>query len=393
MKRIRALFFDSAAQLRLAVALVWLLLHFYAGRPLLALAAYHDVVPAIVWAALTFFAGLSLLPFFVHQSNRYHVRTIVNWAGYAVMSVFSLLLVFVLAGDLAHGVNAALRFASGVLTHDSVAIRSLDAAKLNAGIFTTAGLLAALGLLQARRPRLRSVDVPIDKLPEEFDGYRLVQWSDVHISATIQHRFVRSLVNRTNALNPDAVVITGDLIDGHLEHHRRDVASLAEIDARDGVFYVTGNHEYYWQPSAWIPHLESLGLTFLKNEHRVVERGTARLAIAGVTDPAGRDDHKPDLAAALRGVPREAVKVLLAHRPQAARDAATHGVALQLSGHTHGGQYFPFSLLIRFFQPIVAGLHKVGETWLYVSRGTGYWGPPSRLFVGAEITVVTLRRG
>ncbi|MHB0968468.1 MAG: metallophosphoesterase [Thermoanaerobaculia bacterium] len=141
-----------------------------------------------------------------------------------------------------------------------------------------------------------------------------------------------------------------------------------------------------------MPHLESLGITFLKNGHRVIERGTAKLAIAGVTDPAGRGEHAPDLGAALRGVPRDAVTVLLAHRPQAAEGAAERGVALQLSGHTHGGQYFPFSLLIRFFQPIVAGLHKVGETWLYVSRGTGYWGPPSRLFVGGEITVVTLRR-
>ncbi|MHB0968469.1 MAG: hypothetical protein ACYC7A_08790 [Thermoanaerobaculia bacterium] len=206
MKRIRALLLDRTTQLQSAALLVWVLLHFYAGRPLLALAAYHDVVPAIVWAALTFFAGLSILPLFVRQNRRYHTRTIANWAGYAVMSVFSLLLVFVLAGDVAYGVNGVLRFASRAA--GVISIPPIDALKLNAWIFGAAGLLAAIGLVQARRPRVRQVDVAIDGLPAELDGYRLVQWSDVHVSATIQHRFMRSLVERTNALNPDAVVIT-----------------------------------------------------------------------------------------------------------------------------------------------------------------------------------------
>jgi hypothetical protein len=229
--------------------------------------------------------------------------------------------------------------------------------------------------------------VAIDDLPDELDGYRIVQWSDVHVGPTIQRGFVECLVARTNELDADAIAITGDLIDGSFDDLRHHVQPLRDLRARDGVFFVTGNHEYYWRFRDWQRELADLGLTVLENEHRVV-RG--RLVIAGVTDPAGQ---KSDAAAALARAPRNAVKLLLAHRPQAAEEASRLGVDLQLSGHTHGGQFFPFNLLIRWFQPVVRGLHRVGaKTQLYVSRGTGYWGPPSRLGVGGEITVIELRR-
>jgi predicted MPP superfamily phosphohydrolase len=155
---------------------------------------------------------------------------------------------------------------------------------------------------------------------------------------------------------------------------------------------VTGNHEYYWRAGEWVNALGEHGLMVLKNENRIVVRGEARLVMAGITDPVGRDSHRSNPTRALAGAPADAVKILLSHRPQAATAADRLGVHLQLSGHTHGGQFFPFNYLIRFFQPIVAGLHRVGRTQLYVSRGTGYWGPPSRLGVGGEITSIELRR-
>ncbi|HKO56149.1 MAG TPA: TIM barrel protein [Thermoanaerobaculia bacterium] len=229
-----------------------------------------------------------------------------------------------------------------------------------------------------------------DDLPEALDGYRIVQWSDVHVGPTIQRRFVASLVERTNALDADAIAITGDLVDSYVHEVGDAIAPLRDLRARDGVFYVTGNHEYYWRASEWIPELQRHGLQFLKNEHRIIKRGDAKLVMAGVTDPVGRYTHKQDPDRALAGAPRDAVKVLLSHRPQTAKDADRLGVHLQLSGHTHGGQFFPFNLFIRWFQPVVAGLHRIGRTWLYVSRGTGYWGPPSRLGVHGEITLIEL---
>jgi predicted MPP superfamily phosphohydrolase len=236
------------------------------------------------------------------------------------------------------------------------------------------------------------VRVPIDGLSDDLDGYRIAQWSDLHVGPTIRRGFVAALVAKTNAIGADAIAITGDLVDGYVYELRDQVAPLSDLHARDGVFYVTGNHEYYWRGNEWSEEVQRLGMTFLKNEHRVIRRGSSTLVMAGVTDPVGRYTHKQDPVAAMNGAPRQSVKILLSHRPQTAEAASELGVDLQLSGHTHGGQFFPFNYVIRLFQPVVAGLHRVGRMWLYVSRGTGYWGPPSRLGVNGEITLIELKK-
>jgi predicted MPP superfamily phosphohydrolase len=367
-----------ASQSRIVLfAAIWLSLFAYAGRPVLAGAAAAGIAPAGAWSILFVLSLLPLLPFLARRGHR---------TGYTILAIFSSLLVLVLLSDVARGVYVLAQWMAG---------RSwpmLDARTLSLGILGAAGALSLVGLAQARCPRIRRVSVPIDDLPEQLDGYRIVQWSDVHVGPTIRQRFVRSLVERTNALGADAIAITGDLVDGPLWDLREQVEPLRDLRARDGVFYVTGNHEYYWRAGEWCPALQSLGLDFLKNEHRVIKRNGASIVFAGVTDPVGRDTHRQDPVRALANTPASAVKVLLSHRPQTAEVADRLGVDLQLSGHTHGGQFFPFNLVIKKFQPIVAGLHRVGRLWLYVNRGTGYWGPPTRLAVGGEITVLELRR-
>ena len=366
-----------ASQTRMAVvAAVWLSLFAYAGRPILAGAAAAGLAPAAGWLLLLAFAIVPAMPLFAGR------RTSAHWSGYAILALFSMLLVLVIIGDVFRGAYTLARLAIP-------AWPLLDPRAVSLTILGAAGALTLIGLVQARCPRVRNVVVPIVDLPPELDGYRIVQWSDVHVGPTIRRAFVESLVERTNALQPDAVVITGDLVDGYADDLRDEVQPMRDLRTRDGVFYVTGNHEYYWRASEWIPLLQSLGLDFLKNEHRLVRDG--QLVIAGVTDPVGRDTHKQDPDRALAGAPDAAVKVLLSHRPQTADAASRLGVHLQLSGHTHGGQFFPFNLFIHKFQPIAKGLHRVGRTWLYVNRGTGYWGPPTRLAVGGEITVVELR--
>jgi uncharacterized protein len=357
-----------------ALAALWLGLFAYAGRPLLAGAAAAGLAPAIGWTALLVLAAMPMVSF-VRRSN---------WGGYAVLGVFSTLLVLVVIGDVVRGAYALLRMLAIAESWPMLNARGLSLTILGA-----AGVLSLVGWAQARCPRTVNVKVPVENLPEELDGYRIVQWSDVHVGPTIQRRFVQALVDKTNALGADAVAITGDFVDGPIETLRDQVEPLRDLRPRDGVFYVTGNHEYYWNAAEWCPALEAQGLTFLKNSHRIVERGKARIAFAGVTDPVGRSTHKQDVPGSLRGAEAD-VKVLLSHRPQMAEQASRLGVDLQLSGHTHGGQFFPFNLIIKKFQPIVAGLHRVGRTWLYVNRGTGYWGPPTRLWVGGEITVITL---
>ena len=355
MPRVRSLV-HPANLFRIAGFLtVWVALHLYAARPLLVAAAAEGIRPLIAWSVVLVLPFVSILPVIARRSPA------VQWIGYGTMSLLSMLLVLGLTSDL-------LRLTL------LISARTVSLATIGA-----AALLAVIGFIQARRPRVVEIEIaaPLD--------YRIVQWSDVHIGPTIQRGFVESLVERTNALNADAIVITGDLVDGDRDGLRDAIEPLRGLSARDGVFVVTGNHEYYWRASEWIREFERLGLTFLENEHRVIND---RLVIAGVTDPAGQ---KPDAAAALEGAPNT-FRVLLAHRPQVANAASKLGVNLQLSGHTHGGQFFPFNLLIRWFQPVVAGLHRIGDTLLYVSRGTGYWGPPSRLGVGGEITQIDLVR-
>lgn len=246
------------------------------------------------------------------------------------------------------------------------------------------------------RLEVRTLRVPLARLPVAMEGYTLVQLTDIHVGPTIDRAFIVELVARVNALQPDAVVITGDLVDGTVAALGEHVAPLAGLRARHGVFFVTGNHEYYAGVDPWLAELERLGMRVLRNERVTLGDADASIDLAGVDDWAAARHgagHGADLTRALQGRDERREVVLLAHQPKAVPEAARRGVGLVLSGHTHGGQLWPFSYLVGLDQPLLAGLHRVGATWAYVSEGTGYWGPPMRLGTRAEITRVVLSRG
>lgn len=238
------------------------------------------------------------------------------------------------------------------------------------------------------------VEVPLEGLPSQLDGLRIAQLSDVHVNEASGPSFLSNVVAKVNALRPDVVAITGDLIDGAVEKVGEKLEPLRALQAKLGVFYVSGNHECYWDLQGWEAKVASLGLTVLCNEHRLLERGGDRLALGGVPDfSAGA--FVPEKASrperAFEGVPEGTVRVLLAHQPRSAKAASEAGVALQLSGHTHAGQIFPFNFLVRLQQPAVRGLDRLFGLWVYTHRGTGFWGPPMRLFAAPEIAELTLR--
>jgi predicted MPP superfamily phosphohydrolase len=201
-------------------------------------------------------------------------------------------------------------------------------------------------------------------------------------------------VRAVNALRVDMVAVTGDLVDGSVQKLAAHVAPIEHLESRHGTFFVTGNHEYYSGAPAWIAELRRLGIQVLINEHVVLQHAAASVVVAGVTDYGAHhfaEHHRSDPHAALRNAPADAVvRVLLAHQPRTATAAADAGFDLQLSGHTHGGQFLPWNLLVRLQQPYTAGLHRLRELWVYTSRGTGYWGPPKRFGAPSEITHLRL---
>jgi predicted MPP superfamily phosphohydrolase len=306
------------------------------------------------------------------------------WVAFVWMGVGFLLVCFLGIADLGRLTAFLIARVRGPIDPDPER-RVLLARTLAAGVGAVVAGLSAAGLRSALAAiEIKEVDIRLRGLPERLAGFRLVQISDVHVGPLLRKDWVAHVVEQVRALSPDLVAITGDLVDGRVHEIREHVAPLARLDAKHGVYFVTGNHEYYSGVEEWYAHLPSLGVRPLRNERVEVAPG---LELAGIEDPTG----DPDLPAALRGRDADRALVLLAHQPRQFPEAAKHGVPLTLSGHTHGGQIWPFSWIVALAQPYLAGLHHRGQSQLYVSRGTGFWGPPMRVFAPAEITLLRLQ--
>ncbi len=355
------------------------LLHLAIGLRLLG----HAPTPAALagataLAALYLLLASSISPVFTHRAH--HPLRV--WSGLIAIGFFSSLLVLTVLRE-------AVLLLARLLPWGDIANISAAAVPLLALLATAVGFANA-----RRRPAVREVKVPIAGLPAGLDGFSIVQITDLHVGPTIRRPFVQQVVETTNRLQPDLIVVTGDSVDGSVAELQPHIAPFAELSARHGVYAVTGNHEYYSGATAWINELRRLGLRVLMNEHVVVEHRGSALVLAGVTDfSAGAFDARQasDPERALRGAPAGArPRILLAHQPRSADAAARAGFDLQLSGHTHGGQFLPWRWFVPLQQPYVAGLHRHGPLWVYTSRGTGYWGPPKRLGAPSEITRVVL---
>ncbi len=307
------------------------------------------------------------------------------WVGLTAMGFFSTLFIMTLLRDL------VLLLAH--LTWPAARARALLTPTAEGTLLLTL-LFTVVGLIIARRPRTVAVDIPIQDLPAALQGFSIAQISDLHVGPTIKRGFVMDIVARVNRLEADLIAVTGDLVDGSVHDLSAHTAPLAGLRARHGVYFVTGNHEYYSGETEWTAEIRRLGLTVLKNEHVVVEHDGASLVLAGVTDYAAHyfdPQQRSDPQAALHGAPEGAgARILLAHQPSTAAAAAAAGYDVQISGHTHGGQFWPWNFFVRYFQPFTSGLNRLQNLMVYVSPGTGYWGPPNRFIVPGEITRITL---
>jgi predicted MPP superfamily phosphohydrolase len=325
---------------------------------------------------------------------------VLRYLTWTYLAFFSVLFAFTLLRDIGFMVVQAVGALRRRMNPEAAPVDHARRAFLTASSSLVAvgasGLLTGAGTVQARLgPAVKQVEVRIPNLPAAFDGFHIVQISDVHVGMTIDAGFITPIVDQVLALQPDMIAATGDFVDGSVLNLAQDVAPLGRLRAPDGVFFVTGNHEYYSGAEEWCAEFTRLGMRVLENEHVVLTRDGEQLVVAGITDYSTRGERGAKASSprrALAGAPADARKILLAHQPRSAFAAAAAGFDLQLSGHTHGGQFFPWNLFVGLVHPVSKGLGVVDGMQVYVNQGTCYWGPPVRTLVPPEITSLRLRR-
>jgi len=354
-------------------------LHGYIGWRLLPALDLSTAGLALAIGGLVISTGLvplALLARFVVARQALADR--LSWLGGLAMGLFSSVLVLTVLRDVVQ----LLADAPSLAAPTAIAVLGL------ASLFTLVGYVNARRVADVVR-----VDIPLTELPKELEGFTIVQLSDIHVGPTIKRDYVQAIVDRVNQLDADLVAITGDVVDGSVEQLHAHTAPLGGLRSRHGSYVVTGNHEYYAGAAAWMREFERIGLRGLHNRHVVIAHRGARFVLAGVTDfSAAAFDaaQASDPEAALAGSPPDLPRILLAHQPRSASAAEAAGFDLQLSGHTHGGQFWPWNHFVPLQQPFTAGLHRLGRLAIYTSRGTGYWGPPKRFGAPSEITVLRL---
>ena len=333
------------------------------------------VVPAYYWSS--------------DREDEGFFEQLVHQASYLSMAWVSFALVLTLARDALLLLTAWPPALGGV--HAMVTTAGVPVVVVGSFVALAVGALAAY-----RGPRVKGVDVPVDGLHEDLEGFRIVQISDLHVGRGFGARYVRRVVDLARTLSPDLVTLTGDMVDGPVERLADDVEPLRAL-AQDGrAFFILGNHDCYSGATAWSAHFRALGMRVLLNEHAIVSKGMARIVVAGVLDPAIAMTQpgagpRPDVA--MKGAGAAAFRLLLAHNPKIAPLGERAGFDLQLSGHTHAGPFFPWTIAVRLVHaPHVAGLSREGRMWVYVSAGTGSWGPPVRLGTTLELTLIRLVR-
>lgn len=374
----------------------------YIGWRLIVPAKLESGWKILAWSGL---AALFILPIassFLMRHNE-KITDPLSWIAYVSLGFLSFVFTLLLIRDSIWVSSSLAGKAYTLFQHlfNKTPVSTIDTARrefllqtTNIGIIGAAAVLTAYGIYEARRrPGIVNITVPIKNLPKDFDGFKIVQITDIHAGLTVKRDWIETIVKEVHEVRPDLIAFTGDLVDGSVPHLQGEVAPFGELQAPYGKFFVTGNHEYYSGVEPWVNEAQRLGYDVLINEHRLIQRNGSSFVLAGVTDYTGGQflaSHKSDPQASINNAPSDAVKILLAHQPRTLYQAESLGFDLMISGHTHGGQFFPWNLVATIGQPYIKGLHKHNGTWVYVSKGTGYWGPPVRLGARSEITVITL---
>ena len=356
------------------------------------------IIGIILLAILTLLPVLPIL--FRYNGYESSLLDKLSLIGYTSLGFFTLSFVAFLSKDLLFKVWG---FISSFFSADVKQQMALDADKrefleksLSIGILSLIGPTTAYGYYSARKgPTIINQDIYLKNLPDSFENFTIAQISDLHVGPTIKKPYVEKVVNQISTINPDLIAITGDMVDGSIDYLRRDLEPLSQVVAKYGTYFVTGNHEYYSGAERWLDETDRMGFTNLVNDNKLITIKDQNIALAGVNDYRAHQiipSHRSNPQAALKGINSKKVKILLAHQPSSIFQANEAGFDLQISGHTHGGQFWPFTYPTKKANPYLSGLHNHNGTQIYVNSGTGYWGPPLRLGVTAEITLFKLKK-
>ena len=380
----------------IAIGVLWLMHGYVAWRiiPTLGISSSQTI---LAYTAVFILSLLPILPIILRMGgNESKLIDKFSFVGYTSLGFFTLSFFIFVAKDLVFQLIALL---GHIINEDNPfdnSKRDFIKRSINISMITLAGSATVYGFYSARKgPFIIKHDIYIKKLPDAFENFSIVQISDLHVGPTIKRPYVEDVLEKISRLNPDLIAVTGDLVDGSVKYLKSELQPLKDMIAPYGTFFVTGNHEYYSGVDQWLDETDRLGMKNLINSNELISKAGDQIAIAGITDLRAhqiKPAHRSDPELALRSVPEDITKIVLAHQPNSIHSVHETGADLQLSGHTHGGQFWPFTYPVKMTHPYIAGLHDHQGTQIYVNRGTGYWGPPLRIGVPAEITLIRLKK-
>ena len=380
----------------IAIGVLWLM-HGYVAWRIIPTLGFSSSQTILAYTAVFILSLLPILPIVLRMSgNESKLIDKFSFVGYTSLGFFTLSFFIFVAKDLVFQLIALL---GHIINEDNPfdnSKRDFIKKSINISMITLAGSATVYGFFSARKgPFIIKHDIYIKNLPEAFENFSIAQISDLHVGPTIKRPYVEDVLEKISHLNPDLIAVTGDLVDGSVKYLKSELQPLKDMIAPYGTFFVTGNHEYYSGVDLWLDETDRLGMKNLINSNELISRSGDQIAIAGITDLKAhqiKPAHKSDPGLALRSVPDNITKIVLAHQPNSIHSVHEIGADLQLSGHTHGGQFWPFTYLTKLVNPYIAGFYDHYGTQIYVNRGTGYWGPPLRIGVPAEITLIRLKK-
>jgi len=380
----------------IAIGMLWIMHGYVAWRFIPAL-GFSSSQTILAYTAVFILSLLPILPIALRMSgNESKLIDKFSFVGYTSLGFFTLSFFIFVAKDLVLQLIALL---GHIIDEDNPfdnSKRDFIKKSISISMITLAGSATVYGFYSARKgPFIIKHDIYIKNLPEAYENFSIAQISDLHVGPTIKRPYVEDVLEKISHLNPDFIAVTGDLVDGSVKYLRFDLQPLKDMIAPYGTFFVTGNHEYYSGVDQWLDETDRLGMKNLINTNEIISKSGDEIAIAGITDLNAHQinlSHRSDPELALASLPKDIIKIVLAHQPNSIHAVHKVGADLQLSGHTHGGQFWPFTYPVKLASTYIAGYYDHFGTQIYVNRGTGYWGPPLRIGVPAEITLIRLKK-